>query len=382
LTNVIDSECSLEDFRKVVEVTTDLADYPLASVVDREVLIYERSSLPLETDPQAIEREWNKALSTGPGVIIIRGAYPDTSVVDRVSDVFTSIIDAERASGVASGDHFGKPGANARIWNAQEKLAVADPAAYVDYFANEIIALGSSAWLGPGYQITTQVNVVYPGGEPQQPHRDYHLGFQTNAVARTFPAQVHEFSPFLTLQGGVAHCDMSVASGPTMFLPHSQKYSLGYLAWREEAFKEYFWSHYVQLPLAKGDVVWFSPALFHGAGRNESTDVVRMVNLLQVSSAFGRAMETVDRVRLCSAIYPTLINAASGPAWSESFTSNVIGSAADGYPFPTNLDNDQPIGGLAPASQADVLTQALAENWSVDQFTQALAAQHERRTRT
>ena len=128
--------------------------------------------------------------------------------------------------------------------------------------------------------------------------------------------------------------------------------------------------------------MWFSPALFHGAGRNESTDVVRMVNLLQVSSAFGRAMETVDRVRLCSAIYSTLVNAAAGPAWSESFTSNVIGSAADGYPFPTNLDNDQPIGGLAPASQADVLTQAIAENWSVDQFTQALAAQHERRTRT
>ena len=128
--------------------------------------------------------------------------------------------------------------------------------------------------------------------------------------------------------------------------------------------------------------MWFSPALFHGAGRNESTDVVRMVNLLQVSSAFGRAMETVDRVRLCSAIYPALISATSGPAWSDSLTAHVIGSAADGYPFPTNLDNDQPIGGLAPASQADVLTQALAEDWSVDQFTQALAAQYERRTRT
>lgn len=379
---ILNETCSLSDFRTVVEVTTDPAEYPLATEIVREVLVYDRSSLPIDSDPESIEREWNRALSQGPGVILIRGAFPDTRVVDRVSDVFAAIIEQERASGVAAGDHFGKPGANARIWNAQEKLAVADPEAYVDYFANDILALGSRAWLGPGYQITTQVNVVYPGGEPQQPHRDYHLGFQTNETARTYPMQVHEFSPHLTLQGGVAHGDMPVESGTTMLLPHSQKYALGYLAWREEDIKAYFWENYVQLPLEAGDVIWFSPALFHGAGRNESTDVVRMVNLLQVSSAFGRAMETVDRVRLCSAIYPALLAASSLPAWTDALTRNVIGSAADGYPFPTNLDNDQPIGGLAPRTQADLLSQAVAEGWSVERFVDDVTAQNERRTRT
>lgn len=379
---ILDEKCSLSDFRSVVEVSTDPADYPLATEIVREVLVYDRASLPLDTDPESIEREWNRALSTGPGVILIRGAFPDTRVVDRVSEVFAAIIEQERASGAAAGDHFGRPGANARIWNAQEKLAVTDPEAYVDYFANEIIALGSRAWLGPGYQITTQVNVVYPGGEPQQPHRDYHLGFQTNDLARTYPRQVHEFSPALTLQGGVAHGDMPVLSGTTMLLPHSHKYPLGYLAWREEDFKEYFWANYVQLPLQTGDVIWFSPALFHGAGRNESTDVVRTVNLLQVSSAFGRAMETVDRVRLSSSIYPALLAASRRAGWSAELTANVIGSAADGYPFPTNLDNDQPIGGLAPRTQADLLGQAVAEGWAADRLADELTAQHERRTRT
>lgn len=31
----------------------------------------------------------------------------------------------------------------------------------------------SEAWLGPGYQLTAQVNVVRPGGKAQEPHRDY-----------------------------------------------------------------------------------------------------------------------------------------------------------------------------------------------------------------
>jgi ectoine hydroxylase-related dioxygenase (phytanoyl-CoA dioxygenase family) len=29
------------------------------------------------------------------------------------------------------------------------------------------------AWLGPGYRVTAQTNIVKPGGRAQQPHRDY-----------------------------------------------------------------------------------------------------------------------------------------------------------------------------------------------------------------
>ena len=158
------------------------------------------------------------------------------------------------------------PGVNDRVWNALEKLAVADPEAFVDYYANDVVALAATAWLGPGYQVTSQVNVVNPGGAGQTVHRDYHLGFQSPKTSAEFPAHVHALSPVLTLQGAVAHCDMPVETGPTLYLPHSQKYAHGYLAYWLPEFQEYFVAHHVQLPLAKGDAVFFNPALFHAAG--------------------------------------------------------------------------------------------------------------------
>ena len=164
----------------------------------------------------------------------------------------------------------------------------------------------SEAWLGPSYQITSQLNVVNPGGAAQVAHRDYHLGFQTAETIERFPVHVHRLSPVLTLQGAVAHCDMPLETGPTLYLPFSQSYLPGYLATGRAEFRDYFDAHHVQLPLAKGDAVFFNPALFHAAGTNRSKDVRRIANLLQVSSAFGRAMESVDRLKMSLTLYPAL----------------------------------------------------------------------------
>jgi ectoine hydroxylase-related dioxygenase (phytanoyl-CoA dioxygenase family) len=236
----------------------------------------------------------------------------------------------------------------------------------------------SGAWLGPGYQVTSQVNVVRPGGVAQDPHRDYHLGFLANSVVERYPAHVHLLSPVLTLQGAVAHSDMPVESGPTMYLPHSHKYVPGYLAWRLPEFRAYFADHFVQLPLAKGDAGFFNPALFHGAGNNVSADVQRMANLLQVSSGFGRAMETVDRVRTAKAVYPVLAaRKASGE--TEQFLTNAIASSAEGYPFPTNLDRDANVNGLTPLAQAELIHQALDEDWDAARVDEALDAYADRR---
>ena len=73
-------------------------------------------------------------------------------------------------------------------------------------------------------------------------------------------------------------------------------------------FRAFFQEHHVQLPLAKGDAAFFNPALFHAAGTNRSPGIRRMANLLQGSSAFGRAMETVDRTRMSHALYPALLS--------------------------------------------------------------------------
>ncbi|MEV5486590.1 phytanoyl-CoA dioxygenase family protein [Streptomyces bobili] len=370
-------DCDLDAFRALVEGATDVAAYPHAASVERNVLVYDGDRLRGGSAPE-VGAELVRALADGPGIVVFRGAFPDSAVVDRLTAVFDALIAEQRASGTAAGDHFARPGANDRVWNALEKAARYDPEAFADYYANDLLALVSRAWLGPGYQVTSQVNVVNPGGAAQTAHRDYHLGFLSNEAAAAYPEHVHRLSPVLTLQGAVAHCDMPVESGPTMYLPHSQKYGPGYLAWRRPEFQAYFEERHVQLPLAQGDAVFFNPALFHAAGTNRSAGIRRTANLLQVSSAFGRAMETVDREAVTNAVYPVLLKrAADGadPAWLE----RVVAASAEGYPFPTNLDSDPPADGLAPPSQADTVRRALREAWTPEALRDALRAGARRR---
>jgi ectoine hydroxylase-related dioxygenase (phytanoyl-CoA dioxygenase family) len=375
-------DCRLGDLIDVVSEKTDLAEYPQASTVEQNVLVYDSARLRRELSRPAgrrrVEAELVRALHDGPGIVVLAGSFGEESAVDRATREFEAIIAGQHAAGGTAGDHFAQAGKNDRIWNALEKLALRAPDVFAAYYANDILATVCRAWLGPGYQVTSQVNVVNPGGAAQTVHRDYHLGFQTDSQAAQFPPHVHRLSPVLTLQGAVAHSDMPVETGPTMYLPHSQKYLPGYLAWRRPEFREYFEANYVQLPLAKGDAVFFNPALFHAAGANRTTDVYRMANLLQVSSAFGRAMEAVDRGRVSAAVFPALramVEAGAAP----SMIANVIAACAEGYSFPTNLDLDQPVGGLAPATQAEILGQAVAEAWSQQRLETELDAWAARR---
>jgi ectoine hydroxylase-related dioxygenase (phytanoyl-CoA dioxygenase family) len=375
-------DCRLEDFRAVVETTTELAEYPYADEVRENVLVYGarlRNHVATPEGRRDVQAELARALTDGPGIVVFAGAFPDTGVVDRATAVFEALIAEQKATGVVGGDHFAKPGANDRVWGALDKFAVRDPETFASYYGNDVIALVSAAWLGRGYQLTSQVNVVNPGGQAQVAHRDYHLGFMSEEQALAYPAHVHRLSPVMTLQGAVAHCDMPVVTGPTMYLPHSQKYAPGYVAFHQPEFTAYFDEHFVQLPLRKGDAAFFNPALFHGAGTNRSADVRRMANLLQVSSAFGRAMETVDRTAMCRALYPALLALRDGGA-DQRTLRNVVAASAEGYAFPTNLDRDQPIGGLAPETQAELVWRALQEDWSPEALDAELTDQAERHT--
>ena len=374
-------DCDLDVFAALVEQPADPADYPLAVRITQGVPTYDATALAHGPTPDAgrrgaLKAELNAALVQGPGIVLLEGAVPPEAV-DRASGVFWGLIAAQHASGGPAGDHFAKPGANDRVWNALEKLAVSDPDAFVDYHRSDAVAVMCEAWLGPRYQLTEQVNVVNPGGEAQHPHRDYHMGFLTDDEAEQFPLHAHRLSPLLTLQGAVAHCDMGTETGPTMYLPHSHKYELGYLAWRRPEFIEYFAQHRVQLPLRTGDAVFFSPAMFHAAGHNRTAGVRRMANLLQISSAFGRATEAVDRARMVNAVYPSLrTRLASG--LDRGAAANVVSACAEGYAFPTNLDRDQPVDGLAPPSQADLMNRALDEDWTPERLRQELERHAER----
>lgn len=371
----------LAELKVLVETETFLSDYKFASAVEQNALIYDCEKLtPLISNRdgrRAVMAELGRALLSGPGIVAFKGMYLETSVVDRVSKVFWQIIDEQRARGEAKGDHYAKPGSNDRVWNVQEKLALRDPEGFVDYYANDFISLIATAWLGPAYQITTQVNVVNPGGDAQQPHRDYHLGFLTDEQAIDYPTHVHLLSPVLTLQGAVAHTDMPRETGPTMYLPHSQKMVSGYVAWRNPIIKSYFDENYAQLALQKGDGAFFNPAVFHAAGTNQTSDIKRMANLMQIGSAFGRTLETVDRRQMSNAIYPTLLR-RQAEGWSCQALQNSIAACAEGYAFPTNLDRDPPLKGLAPQSQADFVWQAVASNCPPSDLKDTLDALHMR----
>lgn len=113
--------------------------------------------------------------------------------------------------------------------------------------------------------------------------------------------------------------------------------------------------------------MFFNPAVMRGTGTNHTTDRFRRVNLLQVPSAFGPAMETLNRTRMRHAPCPVL---AAVPGLN---IAHVIAASAEGCPFPTNPDSNPPIGGMAPKTRVDFLREAFATGQSADDFFATLA---------
>ncbi len=357
-----EKDLSVEQLEVACSAITDIADYPLACAVESNVVLYEADQLLSQLQgevAQALKAELAFCLLDGPGVFVIKSAYSDNTVIDASTQVFREIVAEERASGSNQGDHFGE---NERIWNASQKVCERSPAAFLDYYCNPFIAIACEAWLGPNYQITAQMNTVKPGSKAQHPHRDYHLGFQSKQTVQQYPAHAQYMSQFLTLQGAIAHTDMPLAMGPTMFLPHSQKVASGYLLFSQDDAADFFQEHYIQLPLEKGDMVFFNPALMHGAGRND-TQQDRVANLLQISSAFGRPMETVNRLKMITSVYNELKTRVEN-GLDEHSINHAIAAIADGYSFPTNLDSDPPIGGNAPETAQQMVKRALETGMS------------------
>ena len=334
------SDIDYDDLAKICSQKTLQEDYPFADSVSNNVVIYDANYLESfigdSENELRLKTELHQVLEGGPGVFVIRNLYRHDAI-DQSNNIFEKIVESE---GNTSNDHFAS-GTNTRIWNAFQKVALEDPEAFISYYSNNLLKLVAESWCGPNSQMTAQVNIVRPGGEMQKPHRDYHLGFQENQIVELFPISAHRLSNYLTLQGGVAHTDMPLASGPTMVLPYSQQYELGYLAWRDNACTDFFNDNAVQNQMNKGDGIFFNPALLHGAGSNTTKDFHRIGNLLQISSPFGKTMERIDYLKIINRIYPLLLEHSINKTLSEKLIENVLVCATDGYAFPTNLDNDK-----------------------------------------
>ncbi|WP_421724979.1 phytanoyl-CoA dioxygenase family protein [Bauldia sp.] len=377
-----EESCTLEDFKTVLADRSGWSGAPNAITVERDIPIYDARSIKDRIDdPQSIGTlmaEWAQIFLDGPGIVVFKHAIDDAAIMDDATAVLDTIIEKERETNTG-GDHFAKTGANSRVWNAHEKMCVAAPEVFARYYANNVIPLIARSWLGPYYQVTAQVNVVRPGGQAQTPHRDYHMGFQSFDQLRQYPAHAHRLSAALTLQGAIAHNDMPIESGPTKLLPYSQRYLPGYFAANLVPFQAYFEEHYAQLPLEKGDMVFFNPAVFHAAGANRTSDVHRFANLLQIGSGYGRSIEVVDRGRMAVALYPVVSAMKREGVLSDRAVDNVIAAGAEGYPFPANLDNDSPTSGMAPPSQQELFATAIAEGWEADRFAKEIDAYEARR---
>lgn len=367
---------SLPELATICSQKATREQYPLASSIEKNVPIY--SLAPISTlstqHRAALQDEWYHILHSGPGVFVTKGLFPDTTTIDRATKAFYAIIQDERQNSPLRGDHFAAAGKNDRIWNSFSKHALRDPTSFVAYYSNPYLALIASAWLGPDYRITAQANNVRPGSAAQVPHRDYHLGFQAAEACSRLPKSIHVASQFLTLQGAVAHVDVPLESGPTRLLPFSQTFEPGFMAYRRPEFVDFFHEQYVALPLDKGDGIFFNPALFHAAGENVSADVERMANLLQISSAFGKTMETVEALPILEACWDEIVAMYAvqqeGGGMREELQV-LLAAICEVYPFPTNMDNNPPRpGGLTPVGELDVVTAALAEGWSKERMAE------------
>lgn len=362
----VEEKHSLDDFKDCISRTTASDLYQLASSIDRNIPIYDSRSF--ETSDLSLVDRWQDemyhVLTDGPGIFVIKRFFQDNKVVEAANVAYSDIIAQEATESGAKGDHFAAGGSNSRIWNSFSKHGQRDPTSFYAYFANPLFKIVSEAYLGPAYRITTQANIVRPGGKPQTSHRDYHLGFQTGELASKWPKSIHHTSALLTLQGAIAHSDQPVASGTTRVLPYSHQYAPGYMAYHDPEFDEYFTKSYVSLPFQKGDAVFFNPALFHAAGQNDTTDVHRSNNLIQISSAFGKPMEAVKAAPLIERCWDLLRREYKHHGMNTALDAFVC-AVGEGYPFPTNLDERPPApNGMAPESEQDILRKGLVEDWS------------------
>ena len=372
-----DSDIDYDELISICSQETIEANYPLSDSISNNVVIYDakdfRSFVGNIEEEIKLKTEMHHVLESGPGVFVVRNLYNE-DVIDESNAIFEKIVKNESNS---SNDHFAA-GTNTRIWNSFQKVAMENQEAFINYYSNDLVKIIAESWCGPNSQMTAQVNIVRPGGEMQKPHRDYHLGFQENEVVEKFPISIHRLSNYLTLQGGVAHTDMPLESGPTVVLPYSQQYDLGYLTWRDTKFADFFNKYSVQNSMSIGDCIFFNPAIFHAAGANITNNFHRIGNLLQISSAFGKTMEHIDYIKIITHIYPSLLDHIKNKTLSERLIENVLICATDGYAFPTNLDSDKNSDSkLQGMSMFDLTKQSLLDSLSPEKFKLKLLEQQQ-----
>ena len=260
-------DCRLEDLLAVVAEPTDLAAFPHADRVEQGVLVYEAAAIrPLLQVPEGRRRPARRARRrpgrTAPASSSSRGPSR-LGVVDRMTAAFEAVIATERASGPTSGDHFAKPGANDRVWNALEG-GRRRPRRLRRHYANDLLALGRPAWLGPGYQMTSRSR-VNPGGAARPSTATTTWVSSRPSGTGQYPRTSSDLSPVLTLQGA-RRLRHAPRTGPTPYLPHKPEVRPTATSRTGPPDSRLLRSTTTSSSRWRRATRFFNPALFHAAG--------------------------------------------------------------------------------------------------------------------
>jgi hypothetical protein len=181
--------CDLERSRLSPRVRLAPSEVPHASDVVQNVPVYD---VPVAGAVLGRARRGGGFWGNGDGCSwpLGRGpcpqvAYADTAPIDAGHGNLRRSSARERPKAAAGRPFRHRRRERPDLECASEALR-GRPEVFALYFGNPAIAAVCEAWLGPGYQMTAQVNLVRPGGAAQTAHRDYHLGFQT-AEDRALP---------------------------------------------------------------------------------------------------------------------------------------------------------------------------------------------------
>ncbi len=150
------------------------------------VLVYDYAARPRPqpTRGARVQAELARALPTGPASWCSPARSPtSTSSIARPRSSTTSCEQRRQASPATISPSPARTTGSGTRWRSR----AARPPDVRGLLRQRHARPRLGAWLGPGYQVTSQVNVVNPGGQAQVAHRDYHLGFMTEAQAPRTP---------------------------------------------------------------------------------------------------------------------------------------------------------------------------------------------------
>ena len=308
--------CDLEAFRALVDRTVNPADYPFAGDVVSNALGLRRRRRPprrrLARKPPGDDGGVGGGDDRGPRRHRLPQGLHRPRPIEAANAHFWAMIEEQHRSNPARGDHFAKPGANDRVWNALEKLCLADPAAFAAYYGNADHRARqrgvARARLSDHLAAQCRQSGRRGAGSPSRLSHGLPDGARDRALSRACASPVADADAAGRGRPLRHAARIRTDALPAVLAGLSARLSRG----AARRIPRLFRGAQGPAAAAAGDAVFFNPALFHAAGTNRSTNIRRIANLLQVSSAYGRAMESVDRLKMSLALYPVAAEAPGG----------------------------------------------------------------------